>query len=350
MQRLISVGRVEMSSRKKIAVICGGQSPEHEISCLSGLGIFAAIDRTKFEAILLGIANDGSRFISLNERADFESDENALPTVPKRGSFAEIPPDVDLLFPILHGTNGEDGVFQRYAEDRGFNYVGSGISASAIAMDKSIAKEVFRRSGLVTAPGVMVEKSERSKGAWRSLRYPLFVKPARGGSSRGTVKVKVEAEMDSALDLAFRFDEKVLVEEAVIGREIECGILVESGEVTSSVVGEIRVLGGREFYDYEAKYLDNATQYLVPAPVDESLSQKIREQAIVAFKAVGCEGFARVDFFLKESGEVVINEINTLPGFTPKSVFPMLWKASGKSYEEVVSVLIEEALARPKSS
>lgn len=337
-----------MTSKKKIAVICGGESPEHEISCLSGLGIFAAIDRNKYEAILLGIASDGRRFIELNDRTDFDSDENGLPIIPQMGDFKDIPSDVDLLFPILHGTNGEDGVFQRFAQEQGFNYVGSGVSASAIAMDKSIAKEAFAKSGLTTAHGVTVEISERAREKWSNLKYPLFVKPARGGSSRGTIKVKREAEMESALDSAFQFDEKVLVEEAVIGREIECGILVENGEVTSSVVGEIRVLGGREFYDYEAKYLDNATQYLVPAPIDERACETIREQAIRAFKAVGCEGFARVDFFLKESGQVVINEINTLPGFTPKSVFPMLWKATGKDYKEVVSVLIEEALADSK--
>lgn len=338
-----------MESRKKIAVICGGESPEHEISCLSALGIFAAIDKTKYEAILLGIADDGRRFVELEERSEFGSDENGLPVVPHDGIFEAIPDDVDLLFPILHGTNGEDGVFQSFAEDAGFNYVGSGVSASAMAMDKSMAKETFVKSGLLTAHGLCIERSDRAKGEWKSLNYPLFVKPARGGSSRGTIKVKREEDMDLALDEAFRFDEKVLVEEAVVGREVECGILVQSGEVKSSVVGEIRVLGGREFYDYEAKYLDNATQYLVPAPIDEAASERIRELAIRAFKAVGCEGFARVDFFLKESGEVVINEINTLPGFTPKSVFPMLWKATGKSYEEVVAVLIEEALANPKS-
>lgn len=338
-----------MTARKKVAVICGGESPEHEISCLSGLGIFAAIDKDKYEAILLGISDEGRRFIELKSREDFGSDENGLPVIPKNGVFSEIPPDVDLLFPILHGTNGEDGVFQRFAREQGFNYVGSGISASQMAMDKSMAKEVFSRNGLITARGVTISRLDRTKREWQNLHYPLFVKPSRGGSSRGTIKVKREDDIESALDEAFRYDEKVLVEEAVVGREIECGILVQGGEAKSSVVGEIRVLGGREFYDYEAKYLDNATQYLVPAPIDEAASEMIREQAIRAFKAVGCEGFARVDFFLKESGEVVINEINTLPGFTPKSVFPMLWKASGKSYEEVVSLLIEEALAFPKS-
>ncbi|MEY3076135.1 MAG: hypothetical protein RLZZ131_261 [Actinomycetota bacterium] len=338
-----------MTARKKVAVICGGESPEHEISCLSGLGIFAAIDKDKYEAILLGISDEGRRFIELKSREDFGSDENGLPVIPKNGVFSEIPPDVDLLFPILHGTNGEDGVFQRFATEQGFNYVGSGISASQMAMDKSMAKEAFSEKGLITARGVTISRHDRTKREWQNLHYPLFVKPSRGGSSRGTIKVKREEDIESALDEAFRYDEKVLVEEAVVGREIECGILVQGGEVKSSVVGEIRVLGGREFYDYEAKYLDNATQYLVPAPIDEIASEIIREQAIRAFKALGCEGFARVDFFLKESGEVVINEINTLPGFTPKSVFPMLWKASGKSYEEVVSLLIEEALAFPKS-
>lgn len=337
-----------MVKRKKIAVVCGGMSPEHEISCLSALGIFEAIDKKKFDVVLLGITRNGMGFITLGGREDFPSDSNGLPIVPDEGAFAAIADDVDLLFPILHGTNGEDGVFQGYAEFLGRNYVGSGVLASAIAMDKSIAKDIFARHQLQTAPGFTVTKDQLQKMSEETLSFPLFVKPARGGSSRGTIKVKSRDELKSALVEAMRFDEKVLVESAVVGREIECGILVINGEVTSSVVGEIRVLGGREFYDYEAKYLDNATQYLVPAPIDEASANAIRESAIRAFEAIGCEGFARVDFFLTESGEIIINEINTLPGFTPKSVFPMLWKASGKSYAEVIDILIEEALASPK--
>ena len=334
-----------------VALICGGKSAEHEISCLSALGIFEAIDRERFDVSLFGITQSGLGFIRLAGRADFDADSNGMPIVPDRGDQSEVgpralPSDIDVIFPVLHGSNGEDGVFQGFAEFLQINYLGSGVLASALAMDKVRAKEIFKSAGLAVAPGISI----RSRDDARSLllQLPLFVKPSRGGSSRGTVKVKSEVDLGDAIDEALRFDDVALIEEAIVGREIECALLEVDGEILASVVGEIRVLGNREFYDYEAKYLDSATEYLVPAPIAEEVSARIQESAKIAFRAVGCSGLARVDFFLAEDGAIVINELNTMPGFTPKSVFPMLWKASGREYREVITVMIEEALRNPK--
>lgn len=329
-----------------VALICGGKSAEHEISALSALGVFEAIDRTRFEVSLYGITPSGKGFVPLTGRTDFDSDPNGLPLVPESAAAAPLPSGIDLLFPILHGSNGEDGVFQGYAEFLQINYLGSGVMASALAMDKSRAKQIFQSAGLSVARG----KSVRSvaEATEIELDFPLFVKPACGGSSRGTTKVKSQDRLAEAIREALTFDSIALIEEAVDGREVECAILEIDGRVESSVVGEIRVLGEREFYDYEAKYLDSATEYLIPAPIESEVQNAIRAAAIKAFNAIGCAGLARVDFFLKEDGSIVINELNTMPGFTPKSVFPMLWKASGRSYSEVITVMIDEALRNSK--
>jgi D-alanine-D-alanine ligase len=337
--------------KPQVALVCGGKSAEHEISCLSALGIFEAIDRERFDVSLFGITQSGVGFIRLAGRADFDADPNAMPIVPDRGDESEdgpqvLPSGIDLIFPVLHGSNGEDGVFQGFAEFLQINYLGSGVLASALAMDKVRAKEIFKSAGLTVAPGVSLRSRDDLKSL--PLQLPLFVKPSCGGSSRGTVKVKSGADLGAAIDEALRFDDVALIEEAIVGRELECALLEVDGEILASVVGEIRVLGNREFYDYEAKYLDSATEYLVPAPIAAEVSARIQESAKIAFRAVGCSGLARVDFFLAEDGAIVINELNTMPGFTPKSVFPMLWKASGREYREVITVMIEEALRNPK--
>jgi D-alanine-D-alanine ligase len=337
--------------RPHVALICGGKSAEHEISCLSALGVFDAIDREKFDVSLFGITASGRGFIPLGGRDEFDKDKNGMPIVPDRSGGREsgaiaLPSNIDLIFPVLHGNNGEDGVFQGYAEFLQINYLGSGVLASALAMDKYRAKQIFLAAGLKVAPGVTVRSSDDTTEI--TLSMPLFVKPSRGGSSRGTAKVKSHNDLQGAIESALSFDDLVLIEEAIVGREIECALLEVGGEILTSVVGEIRVLGDREFYDYEAKYLDSATEYLVPAPISNDLSERIQEQAKLAFAAIGCSGLARVDFFLSEDGSIVINELNTMPGFTPKSVFPMLWQASGRNYREVITLMIEEALANPK--
>ena len=333
--------------KPQIALICGGMSAEHEISCLSALGIFEAIDRERFDVSLLGITASGRGFVALSGADDFDRDENDMPIVPESGTARQLPSEIDLLFPVLHGSNGEDGVFQGYAEFLQINYLGSGVLASALAMDKARAKETFKANGLRVARGIALTSSESAGDVELSL--PLFVKPSRGGSSRGTVKVKSKADLGAAIEEALRFDDVALVEEAIHGRELECAVLEINGEIATSVVGEIRVLGDREFYDYEAKYLDSATEYLIPAPIGEDLSRQIQESAKRAFKAIGCSGLARVDFFVDEEDSIIINELNTMPGFTPKSVFPMLWKATGRNYRDVITTMIEEALRRPKS-
>lgn len=336
-----------------IALICGGKSAEHEISCLSALGVFEAIDTDRYQVSLFGITASGRGFVPLSSRADFDSDINGLPIVPESGAAKPLPDGIDLLFPLLHGANGEDGVFQGFAEFMGINYLGSGVLASALAMDKSRAKRIFESVGLKVARGITVTSDDRISDAVKDVidsrfSYPLFVKPVRGGSSRGTSKVKNESELAAAISAALQFDAGVLIEEAIEGREVECAILQKDGELHASVVGEIRVLGGREFYDYEAKYLDSATEYLIPAPIDQEQSDRLRAAAIVAFEAIGCEGLARVDFFLADDGAITINELNTMPGFTAKSVFPMLWRAAGYDYAKLVAVMIEEALRTPK--
>ena len=329
-----------------IALICGGKSAEHEISCLSALGIFEAIDRSKFDVSLFGITGSGRGFVPLHGREDFDRDGNGIPIVPESKTPSQLPTSIDLLFPVLHGANGEDGVFQGFAEFLQINYLGSGVLASALAMDKSRAKELFASAGLKVARGAAIRSLDEASQI--DLKYPVFVKPSRGGSSRGTSKVKDASALAPAIEEALRFDSTVLIEEAVAGREVECAILEIAGRIESSVVGEIRVLGGREFYDYEAKYLDSATEYLIPAPIEAKSAEQIRSSAVKAFQALGCSGLARVDFFLQDDGTIVINELNTMPGFTPKSVFPMLWKASGRTYSELITVMIEQALKDSK--
>lgn len=329
-----------------IALICGGKSAEHEISCLSALGIFEAIDRERYRVSLFGITDSGEGFVELTSRDQFDRDENGIPIVPKNGVKGTLPEEIDLLFPVLHGSNGEDGVFQGFAEFMQINYLGSGVLSSALAMDKTRAKQIFASAGLRVATGVSVASAVEADSL--SLTLPVFVKPSRGGSSRGTQKVKEKGALQAAINEALKFDSTVLIEEAINGRELECAVLQEGGKFLTSVVGEIRVLGGREFYDYEAKYLDSATEYLVPAPIPDEIAKEIREQSVIAFQATGCEGLARVDFFLTDEGQIVINELNTMPGFTPKSVFPMLWRESGRNYRDVITTLIEEALQNPK--
>jgi D-alanine-D-alanine ligase len=237
----------------------------------------------------------------------------------------------------------------------GIKYVGSGVLASSVAMDKTFAKPIYADFGLKVADGFVVhERDWRANQSMEiakisSLGFPLFVKPARSGSSRGTSKVKAAGSIATAIEEAHRHDPRALVEVAIKGREIECAVLEIDGVAHASILGEVRVHEPHEFYDFEAKYLDGATSFDIPAGISESLSREIRESAITAFTALGCEGLARVDFFLTESNEVIINELNTMPGFTPRSVFPMLWQASGKSYKEVITTLCRSALGRSKS-
>ena len=260
--------------------------------------------------------------------------------------------NVEVVFPTLHGPYGEDGSIQGFFESADIAYVGSGVLASAVAMDKSFAKPIFAAHGLKVADGFPVTAKQwgASKSDWQKkadeLGYPLFVKPARGGSSRGTTKVKSADQLANAISEAHQFDPKAMVESAVVGLEIECAVLEIDGTPQASKVGQIKIDSKFEFYDFEAKYLDGATEIIIPADIPASASEAIRAASLNAFTSLGCSGLARVDFFYTNAGEIVINEINTMPGFTATSVFPKMWAATGKSYEQIVQALIDTAQRR----
>lgn len=324
-------------------ILCGGQSSEHEISCISAGGIMKAIDRTRFEPILIGITKSGQWVIPHSDQS-LEIANGQLPEVSGEvmGSseiLAKYRPDV--VFPVLHGPFGEDGTIQGLLELAGVRYVGSGVLASAVAMDKSFAKSIFSTHGLKVARGKVVELRDWNGSLnLEGLSFPLFVKPARGGSSRGTSKVKSEAHLVAAIDEAFIFDSKVMIEEAVVGREIECAVLDVDGSIEASPIGEIKIDPRFEFYDFEAKYLDGSTTVVLPSDLP---AEEIQAAAIKAFRALDCEGLARVDFFYSAAGELIINELNTMPGFTPTSVYPKLWSHAGRSYSDLITSLIESA-------
>ena len=344
-----------MIAKKRVALLFGGQSSEHEISCISAGGVLGAIDKERFEPILIGITRSG-KWVLVDQATTLSIKEGQLPEVDQSlpAINADIhgfsvdgqPLKIDVLFPLLHGPYGEDGTLQGLCEMAGIRYVGSGVLASAVAMDKSFAKLIFESSGLKVAPGVVLKKGAWSAAQLTDLTYPLFVKPARSGSSRGTTKVKSFKELAPAIEHGFEFDTKVMIEEAIVGREIECGVLELAGVATPSPIGEIKILGSHEFYDFEAKYLDDATAVVFPKDLPEGVETAIQAAAVTAFKALGCEGLARVDFFYSNNGEIIINELNTMPGFTPTSMYPKLWGHAGVSYSEVISYLIEAALRR----
>ena len=339
--------------KRRVAIVAGGMSSEHEISCISAGGVLSAIDRSKYEPILIGITKDG-RFVIPDERQKLGIENGVLPEISsgREIHFAEAIRElkIDVVFPVLHGPYGEDGTFQGECEMAQIRYVGSGVLASAVAMDKSFAKPIFASHGLRVADGLTIHARDWSGSVdLGSLSFPVFVKPARGGSSKGTSKVKSSSELRSAIEAALEFDTKVMIEEAIVGREIECAVLQIGGVAHASPLGEIKIDSRFEFYDFEAKYLEGSTTVVTPAEIPSAATEAIQRAAVAAFSALGCEGLARVDFFYSEAGEIVINEINTMPGFTPSSVFPKLWAQGGKSYVEIISTLIESALARPIS-
>ncbi len=342
-------------NKVRVAIICGGKSSEHEISCISANGILDAIDRSKFEPVLIGITKSGE-WLLLPDDTTFITLNGALPTVPESGIEVSITSQglfsggknlaIDVAFPILHGTYGEDGTIQGLFEMIGIRYVGSGVLASAVSMDKSYAKPIFAAAGLKVAPGTVVTSTNFELPS--NLNYPLFVKPARSGSSRGTTKVKQSSDLKAAVDAALAFDSKVIMEQAVDGKEIECAVLQSQGKTIVSPVGEIVISSKYEFYDFQAKYLDDSMQLVFP-DLPAGVEEKIQSAALTAFNAAGCEGLARVDFFYSTSGDVVINEINTMPGFTPLSVYPKLIEKSGINYQGLITTLIQTAQSRSAS-
>ena len=348
----------------RVAIIAGGRSSEHPISCISASGVLAAIDRSKFEPILIGITQSGT-WIDMRQ-SDFERGSDGLSYVPEGGEKLIVDIHgikdskgsdlgIEIAFPLLHGAYGEDGTIQGLFEMAGIAYVGSGVLASAVAMDKSFAKPIYADFGLKVADGITVHQDNWNKSKdleiakIRALGFPIFIKPARSGSSRGTSKVRDESEISAALDDAFNYDPRVLVEAAVVGREIECAVLQIDSVATASVLGEVRVHPPHEFYDFEAKYLDGSTTFDIPANLAGPIASAISQAAFTAFEALGCEGLARVDFFLSEDNQIIINELNTMPGFTPTSVFPALWEKTGKSYSQIITILLDSALSRQRN-
>lgn len=340
-------------SKQKIAIICGGPSSEHEVSCVSAGGVLKGLDTQRFEPLLIGITKSG-QWVSLPIDYELEIVNKKMPTIDDNGRYVELGSagfsidgeiiDVDCVFPVLHGEFGEDGQIQNLLDEADLAYVGSGVDASARAMDKAVAKLLFASSGMKVADGVVVTRQDWVE-ATESLTFPVFVKPSSGGSSRGTHKVKSSSGVQVAIEDALEYDSKVLVETAINGREIECAVLERDGKVEASMLGEIIINPKFEFYDFEAKYLDDATTVKIPAEIPSADADEIRRLAVAAFHVLGCSGLARCDFFYTHEGEIIINEVNTMPGFTGTSVYPKLWQASGVSYTELISALIDTALS-----
>ncbi|AYF98534.1 D-alanine--D-alanine ligase family protein [Protaetiibacter intestinalis] len=355
----------------RVALLFGGRSSEHGISCVTAAGVLSALDRERFEVVPIGITRDGAWTLQPDDPELFGL-RAELPTVLDNGSRVRLPEsaasreftlvhadgsvsslgEIDVCFPILHGRFGEDGTVQGALELLGLPYVGNGVLASALAMDKHMTKTVLAAVGIEVAPWVALTphgwRDDRAslEDRIRALGLPVFVKPSRAGSSVGVTKVTDWSQLEIAVDIAFAEDTTVLVEAAIAGREVECAVLEgrASASPRVSVAGEI-VVTGRDFYDFEAKYLDpDAAELICPAPLDAGELGEMQRIAAEAFTAIGGAGLARVDFFLTEHG-FVVNEINTMPGFTPISMFPSCWQASGLSYPELITELVELGLA-----
>jgi D-alanine-D-alanine ligase len=360
-----------MTEKTVLALLFGGRSSEHSISCATAGGVLAAIDRERYDVVPIGITRDGTFVLERDDADRFRLDPEHLPEVVDNGTRVrwpqsassrtltietadgEISHEVDVVFPILHGPWGEDGTLQGMLELVDLPYVGSGVLASALGMDKHFTKTVLQHAGLPVADWVTVTEREwrsdpeRVHAAIERLGRPVFVKPARAGSSVGVSKVAAPGDLDEALQVAFDEDDKVLIETTVVGREVEIAVLGgRPGEpARASVAGEI-VVSGRDFYDFAAKYLDAPGIDLVcPAELTDDELTEMRSLAVRAFDAIGAAGLARVDFFLTADG-FVINEINTMPGFTPISMFPKCWQESGLSYPALIDELIDLALGR----
>ncbi|HVU73240.1 MAG TPA: D-alanine--D-alanine ligase family protein [Mycobacteriales bacterium] len=353
--------------RIRVAVVFGGRSGEHPISCVSAGCVLAALDPARYEVLPVGITRDG-RWVLPPDGQRLAIESGALPEVTDGAPLAlpadpsaanlvvlapgEVPAtlgSVDVVFPLLHGAFGEDGTVQGLLEMAGVPYVGSGVFASAAAMDKAHMKVMLRVAGLPVGPYVVLKPHDAIPAAL-DLRLPVFVKPARAGSSLGITRVTDWADLPAAVAAARAHDPKVLVEEGITGRELECGVLggLGGGRPEASLPAEVRVVGNHEFYDFEAKYLDDATELDVPALVPDEVTARVRTLAVDAFEALDCAGLARVDFFVTEDGrggwDVVVNEVNTMPGFTPVSMFPLMWEATGLDYPALVDRLIRLAV------
>ncbi|HEV2231838.1 MAG TPA: D-alanine--D-alanine ligase family protein [Terriglobia bacterium] len=366
------------SKKLRIGLLFGGRSGEHEVSLTSAASVLKALDPAKYEVVPIGITREGSWRVGraaekLLPGSGQQSSglEKVLPDVLKSGkpvmasadptipqlvpmnstSLAKSQPQIDVIFPVLHGTFGEDGTVQGLLELAGIPYVGAGVVASATGMDKDVMKRLFRDAGLPVVRWVLVLRSEWEGGPAgvrnvieNEIGYPLFVKPANLGSSVGISKVRSARQLSAALDLAALYDRKILVECAVDAREIECAVL-GNDHPQASVPGEI--IPVNEFYDYEAKYVKEGSNIIIPARLTHRQTKRVKEYSVRAFQAIDCAGMARVDFLLdRKNSKVFVNEINTIPGFTPISMYPKMWEATGVPYAQLLDRLIELALER----
>ncbi|HKS44036.1 MAG TPA: D-alanine--D-alanine ligase family protein [Amycolatopsis sp.] len=358
-----------MSARKtRVAVVFGGRSTEHTISCVSAGSVLANLDPDRFEVVPIGITPEGGWVLGDSDPAALAIRGRELPSVsdgkalvlagdPTLRELVSVEPGaealggVDVVFPVLHGAFGEDGTIQGLLEMAGIPYVGAGVLASAVAMDKEYAKKLLAAEGLPVGRYAALRRgrSTLDDEDRERLGLPVFVKPARAGSSIGISKVTDWAGLDAAIALARRTDPKVLVEAAVVGREVECGVLeFPDGRVEASLPAEIRVLSedADAWYDFETKYLGEEAELDIPAKLDDVVTERLQALAVRAFEALDCQGLARVDFFVGEDGTPTINEVNTMPGFTSTSAYPKMWQVTGVDYRTLVTTLVDTALAR----
>ncbi len=352
-----------MSAKKRlrVGVLFGGRSGEHEVSLASAASVIRALDPEKYEVVPIGISKDGRWLVGTTaqkmlpdvlksgERVVLPPDPNAAALVPLASGTGQPSVTIDVVFPVLHGTFGEDGTVQGLLDLAGLPYVGAGVLGSAVGMDKDIQKRLFEHAGLPVVPFLSIRRSEWEKDRAaivklikKKLRFPIFVKPATLGSSVGMTRVTKPQEIAPAMDVAAEFALKIVVERGIVGREIEVSVL-GNDDVRASIPGEI--VPHREFYDYAAKYLEEGTRLVIPAPLTKKQVAQFQEYAVRAFQAIEGTGMARCDFFLeKRTGKIFVNELNTIPGFTSISMYPKLWEASGLPYSELIDCLIGLAL------
>lgn len=341
-------------ANQAVAVLFGGKSGEHEVSVTSARGVMAALDPARWTVVPLAIADDGNWLDPAETAAGLDAGlarfSGGEPLL-RAGSALAALAGCDVVFPLVHGTNGEDGTLQGFLEMAGLPYAGPGVAASAIGMDKAIMKALFQEAGIPVAPYGVLRSWEASDGDDTALRfieanigYPSFVKPANGGSSVGVSRAESREDMGPALRFAFEYDDKAVVETAIVGREVEVSVLGNE-HPEASIVGE--VIPDRTFYDYDSKYSpDSSTRLEIPAQLVPEVAQRVRDLALRTYQVMGCEGYARVDFFVTADNEVIANEVNTIPGFTSISMYPKLWAASGMEYSELLTRILELALER----
>ena len=363
--------------KPRVAVVFGGRSSEHAISVVTAGSVLRALDRDAYEVLPIGITHDGrfalttdepermaiadGKLPDVDQLAESTEGQVSLPASPvarevvyaEPGAVPKALGEVDVVLPLLHGPWGEDGTLQGLLELSGVPYVGSGVLSSSVGMDKEYTKRVLQAFGLPVGPYEVIRPREWATEAGRekalarvnTLAYPLFVKPSRAGSSIGITKVDDPSDLVRAIEFAREHDPKVIVEQGVKGRELECGVLEFEDGPRASLPAEVLVADGFDFYDFEAKYIDSS-DVQIPAKLNEDELARLQELAVQVFDALACEGLARVDVFLQENGEYVVNEINTMPGFTPISAFPKMWEASGIAYPQLVDHLLQAALRR----